>query len=99
MTQPAAREFTVRSEGIFHGIPVLPHAKKDLRAIVVGASGTSGQPLIDVLAADPERWSLVYALSRKPPSGTRQNVKHIPIDLTWETGRMAAALKANKVEA
>lgn len=93
------KHFSVYSEGIFHGLPVLPDSAKALRAIVVGASGTSGQPLVDVLTSDPQRWSHVYALSRKRPRGDSPSIKHIPVDLTWEPERLATSLKDNKVEA
>jgi hypothetical protein len=93
------KQFSVWSEGIFHGLPVLPDSAQGLRAIVVGASGTSGQPLIDVLATDQERWSHVYALSRKRPKGNTPNIKHIPTDLTWDSERLASIFKDNKVDA
>ena len=93
------KQFFVWSEGIFHGLPVFPDSAKGLRAIVVGASGTSGQPLVDVLATDRQRWSHVYALSRKRPKGDSPSIEHIPVDLTWEPERLSKSLKDNKVEA
>lgn len=92
-------QFSVWSEGIFHGLPVLPDSAKGLRAIVVGASGTSGQPLVDVLATDRQRWSRVYALSRKRPKGNSPSIQHVPVDLTLEPEHLSKILKDNKVEA
>jgi hypothetical protein len=92
------KEFVVRSEGIFHGIPTFPDSTKGLRAMIVGASGTSGQPLIDVLGANPQRWSHVYALSRKPPESSSPNIVHVPTDLSWDPEKLCEVFKKHKVQ-
>lgn len=74
----------VYSDGICHGLPVIPHNQSGLHAIVVGASGMSGQSTIDVLVQNPKRWQRVYALSRRPPivdSKNQANCEHIRTDL------------------
>ncbi|KAK5116479.1 hypothetical protein LTR62_008028 [Meristemomyces frigidus] len=60
----------VYSEGLYHDPPVLDEKHQDLKAIVVGASGMSGQSMIDLLVQSPQRWSKIYALSRPPPQIT-----------------------------
>ena len=93
---------SVRSSGIYHGLPVIDDAHKGLKAIVVGASGMSGQTMIDVLAQNPQRWEKVYALSRRAPKlseGTTSNVEHVPFDLLKEPGELAAQMNEHGVEA
>ncbi|KIV88649.1 hypothetical protein PV10_08313 [Exophiala mesophila] len=89
----------VRSEGIFRGLPVLDASLKGLRAIVVGASGQSGQPVVDVLSANTNRWEKVYALSRRPPTTGAKSVEHIPVDLLWEPEQVASILLKHEVQA
>ncbi|KAK3716889.1 hypothetical protein LTR37_006239 [Vermiconidia calcicola] len=95
---------TVRSDGIYHGLPVLDNGHQCLRAIVVGASGMSGQTMIDLLLGNPQRWEKVYAMSRRAPqidaqaSGTA-NVEHVPMDLLKEPSEMATLLTEHCVKA
>lgn len=89
----------VRSEGIFHGLPCYPDSIEGLRAMVVGASGQSGQPMIDVLSSDPQRWAKVYALSRRPPTSINgSNVEHVPTDLLWSHEKIASMLREHAVQ-
>ncbi|KAK5065316.1 hypothetical protein LTR84_001154 [Exophiala bonariae] len=99
MAHVASKTYHVRSEGIFHGLPVIDAARKSLRAIVVGASGQSGQPVVDVLSSSPDRWEKVYALSRRSPKTEAKNVEHIAVDLLWEPDRIASAMRKHKVQA
>ncbi|KAK5418631.1 hypothetical protein LTR06_002381 [Exophiala xenobiotica] len=100
MTAATSKTFLVRSEGIFHGLPVLPDDLLGQRAIVVGASGQSGQPMIDVLSSNPQRWETVYALSRRPPTTNKtSNVEHVPVDLQWGPDKISAALSKHQVQA
>lgn len=92
---------SVQSDGIYHGLPVLPKDVSGLRAIVVGASGMSGQSMINVLAKDPKRWQKVYALSRRPPKLTNRvtNVSHVSVDFLKEPREIADMLQESGVEA
>lgn len=99
MSDTASKTYQVRSEGIFHGLPVIPACLKKLRAIVVGASGQSGQPVVDVLSATPDRWEKVYALSRRPPTTKAKNVDHVAVDLLWGPEKIASVLQEHRVQA
>lgn len=89
----------VYSSGIYHGLPVIDASQQDLKAVVVGASGMSGQCMIDVLAQTPTRWSKIFALSRRPPQTKSSNVVHVPMDLLKEPEGIAQILKDNGVQA
>ncbi|RDW77885.1 hypothetical protein BP5796_05737 [Coleophoma crateriformis] len=97
MSSPKA--LTIQSKGIFHGLPTIPEPLKGLRAIVAGASGMSGQHMIQVLAQSPQRWEKVYAVSRSPPSVKAENTQHISIDLLSGSEDIATALRDNGVVA
>ena len=93
---------SVHSNGIYHGLPVIDDNHKGLRAIVVGASGMSGQTMIDVLTQSPQRWEKVYALSRRAPkfsADAKSNVEHVPFDLLKEPSELAAQMKKHGVAA
>jgi hypothetical protein len=98
----------VISRGIFHGLPTFPDKSeyKNLTAIITGANGISGQHMIRALAQFPERWSKIYALSRKPPPDYLLNklgkqyeiVKHIALDFFTKPEEMGKVLKDNGVK-
>lgn len=94
----ASKVTQIYSDGIFHGLPIFPESLSGLRAMIVGASGQSGQPLVDVLSSNPNRWEKVYALSRRPPARSSSNVEHVPVDLLWETERISSVLVEHKVQ-
>lgn len=87
---------SVSSKGIYHGLPILrtDNDSMNLNAVVVGASGMSGQSMIDVLAADPRRWKKIYALSRRPPqiAPETKNVQHVAVDFLDDHMKTAATL-------
>lgn len=91
----------VYSDGIYHGLPVFDDTITGLRAMVVGASGMSGQSMIDVLKQQPKRWEKIYALSRRPPQLDQQmsNVQHVPTDFLKEPTEIAKTLKDHHVQA
>lgn len=92
----------VYSNGIYNGLPVIDDDHKGLSAIVVGASGMSGQTMIDVLIQNPQRWQKVYALSRRSPklsADTTSNVQHVPFDLLKEPSELAAQMMEHGVKA
>ena len=90
---------TIQSKGIFHGLPTLPETSKGLRAIVAGASGMSGQHMVQILGESPERWEKVYTLSRSPPSVEATNLHHISLDLLSSPEAIATTLRDNNVMA
>lgn len=84
---------TVYSEGFFYGLPTFPlHAGKKYTAIVTGANGISGSEIVNRLAATPDRWETIYALSRRPPKSTNPRVKAIAADFLFSTPEELAAL-------
>lgn len=90
---PATTTQTVYSEGILHGLPTYPnHDGEDLTAIVTGANGISGSEIVKVLAAAPERWGTIYAMSRKPPASDEENVKGLAADFLNSTPQEIAEL-------
>ena len=60
--------------------------------VVTGANGISGSEIVNVLAAAPERWETVYAMSRRPPVGENPRVKAIAADFLNSTPEELAAL-------
>ena len=91
----------VYSDGIYHGLPVIDNNHKALSAIVVGASGMSGQSQIDVLLQSSQRWKKVFALSRRAPQIGEHNspLKHVPVDLLDDPQNTAKKLKDASVQA
>jgi nucleoside-diphosphate-sugar epimerase len=97
-----AAVYQVQDHGIYHGLPVYPPNLKNLTAIVTGANGISGHYMVRVLAENPERWSKIYCLSRRPPAipgGLPKNAEHIPLDFLKKPEDIAAVLKEHGVTA
>jgi len=92
---------TVQNKDIFHSLPTFPeHDGKKFTAIVTGANGLSGSHIVDVLAEAPERWSTIYAMSRRAPASTRSNVKNIAADfMAGNPEELAELFKAHGVTA
>ncbi|KAL9088197.1 MAG: hypothetical protein Q9165_006324 [Trypethelium subeluteriae] len=85
----------VQSRGIFHGLPVYPPEISGLTAIITGANGISGHYMLRVLSQDPQRWTKIYCLSRRPPlipGGLPPNAQHIPLDFLQDPQTIAAGL-------
>lgn len=91
----------VYSDGIYHGLPIIPENNRNLSAIVVGASGMSGQSQIDVLLQSPQRFKKVFALSRRSPQVTEKSgaLQHVPVDLLGEPADTAKKLRDGSVQA
>ncbi|KAH7346027.1 NAD dependent epimerase/dehydratase family protein-like protein [Pyrenochaeta sp. MPI-SDFR-AT-0127] len=92
----------VESKGIYYGLPVYPSSLKGLTAIITGANGISGNYMLRVLAQNPERWSKIYCLSRRPPAianGLPQNAEHIALDFLNDPEEIARVLKKKGVRA
>ena len=71
---------------------------------MVGASGMSGQQMIDNLTQHPHRWEKVYALSRRAPqlsenASSAKVVEHVPVDLLKEPSEIATLLTEHNVKA
>lgn len=93
--------YPVQQKGIYRNLPVFDPSIKGLTAIVTGANGISGFHTMRVLLQSPERWSKVYALSRRPPpkemmallpESQRARVEHIAVDFLNEPSTIAEAL-------
>lgn len=94
--------YQVQDRGIYHGLPVYDPEIKNLTAIVTGANGISGHYMVRVLAENPERWSKIYCLSRRPPAipgGLHKNAEHIPLDFLQKPEEIASVLKKHGVTA
>lgn len=53
-----------------------------------------------VLAENPKRWSNIYALSRRPPTGEwPSHVQHIAMDFLTSPGQLADQLKTHNIKA
>lgn len=90
---------TIHSNGIYHGLPDLSNASNGMTAVVTGANGISGAHMIRVLAENPERWTKIYALSRRPPSGTwPKTVEHIPLDFLSSPEEIAKVLQERSIK-
>ncbi|KAK3652638.1 hypothetical protein LTR56_002003 [Elasticomyces elasticus] len=98
---PSRTTQTVFSEGILHGLPTFPdHEGKKYSAIVTGANGISGSEIVNALAAAPERWEKIYALSRRPPTNDNPRVHGIAVDfLDSSPEEIASSLKQSGVKA
>jgi hypothetical protein len=93
---------TIKTVGIYHGLPVFPQSFERLSALVVGASGISGQHMIQVLSQSPERWTKIYALSRSAhniPTSIASLVTHVPADLLKSPEHIARKLIDGYVKA
>jgi 5,10-methylene-tetrahydrofolate dehydrogenase/methenyl tetrahydrofolate cyclohydrolase len=103
MESPGASQTNVIvTKGIFTGLPTFPPHLSGFSAIVVGASGISGQHMLHVLSQSPKRWSKIYALSRSLPhipDNADNRIIHVPVDLLKGPEEIAAALRAAQVKA
>lgn len=101
-TPEASHTEVVTTKGIFHGLPTFPLSLTGLSAVVVGATGISGQHMLHVLAQSPKRWSKIYALSRSSPhipECMAERITHVPVDLLKDPEEIAAVLKDATVKA
>jgi len=92
----------IKTVGIYHGLPTFPQSNEPFSALVVGASGISGQHMIRVLSQSPQRWTKIHALSRSPrniPATIASLVTHVPIDLLKSPEEIARKLIDGDVKA
>lgn len=101
--EPAVRTQLVRSDDIFHGLPVYDPPAQGLTAMVTGATGVSGYSMAKVLAASAN-WDKIYCLSSRPPpanffadlgSGANK-VTHLAVDFLSDPSTIAQALSVIK---
>ncbi|CAG5156869.1 uncharacterized protein ALTATR162_LOCUS4662 [Alternaria atra] len=105
---PSSLEQPLRQSGIYRNLPTFDSSVKNLKAIVCGATGISGFNTIRSLLDTPDRWSKIYAVSRKPFSKEllafftdeqRARLQHISIDLSSSGDDIAKSFKDAGVEA
>lgn len=98
----------LRQNGIYHNLPDFDPSLKGLTAIITGANGISGFYTMRALLDAPERWTKIYALSRRPPpeqmmglltTEQRSRVQHVACDFLEPGNRIAQALKGANVHA
>ena len=92
----------IQSKGIYLGLPTFPSELKNLRAIVAGANGISGQHMLRALSEEPDRWTQIYALSRRPPLDTEslgKNIKYLAVDFLSSPDAIAKILDEENVQA
>ena len=98
----------LRNKGIYHNLPSFLPDIKDLTAIVTGANGISGFATMRVLLENPERWSKVWAVSRRPPPkemmalltpDERIRIEHVAVDFLMDAEDIAKQLKDANVQA
>jgi hypothetical protein len=98
-SQNEPKIISVQSRGIYHGMPVFSDDIKGLKALILGANGISGQAMVSALSENPERWSQVYALSRKASSITDgPTVKRVLADLLEGPEAIAKVLIENNIK-
>lgn len=103
-----SERYPVQHKGIYHNLPTFDPSIKNLTAIVTGANGISGFHTMRVLLGSPERWSKVYALSRRPPpkemmallpESQRARVQHVSVDFLEDPQKIAGAMTSAGVTA
>lgn len=100
--------YPLKHRGIYHNLPTFDPSIKGLTAIVTGANGISGFHTMRVLLESPERWSKVYALSRRPPpkemmalltESQRSRVQHVAVDFLDDPQKIADAMSSANITA
>lgn len=87
----------LESNGDYVGLPTFN--QKGLTALVTGANGISGQHMLRVLARHPDRWTKIYALSRRPSQGLFKapNIEHVSLDLLSGVDNIKKTLEENNI--
>jgi len=98
----------VQTKGIFHSLPTFSPDLKGLTAIVTGANGISGFHTMRVLLESKQRWTKVWAASRRPPpeemmslltEDQRSRVQHVACDFLSKPEEIAESLKGKGITA
>ncbi|KAF2621867.1 hypothetical protein BU25DRAFT_435221 [Macroventuria anomochaeta] len=104
----SSSRYPLRQSGISRNLPFFDPSLRDLKALVIGATGISGFRTIRALLDSPERWSKVYAASRSPlskkllsllPEEQRSCIQHVFVDMTSSAEDIAQALRKADVAA
>jgi hypothetical protein len=92
---------TVRSVGIYHGLPTYPESNTDtsLTALVTGATGLSGYHMVRALASS-RRWKTIVCLGSRPPPANffadlgdgADRVEHLAVDFRTDPSEIARCL-------
>jgi nucleoside-diphosphate-sugar epimerase len=103
----SSEKYPLQNRGIYRNLPTFDPAIKNLTAIITGANGVSGFGLLRSLLESPERWTKIYAISRRPPPkemtekllrpDQRARVEHVASDFLDDPSQIAEALKAASV--
>jgi hypothetical protein len=91
---------SIHDDGIYRGLPTYDSSIRGQTAIVAGANGISGQYMLRVLAKSPQRWTKIYALSRRPPSRIdAPQIERIALDFLTGVYKIRAVLTERHVKA
>ncbi|KAK4613686.1 hypothetical protein CLAFUW4_08847 [Fulvia fulva] len=97
-----------QTKGIFRNLPTFDPSIKGKTAIVTGANGISGFHTMRVLLESPQRWTKVWAASRRPPppemmkllpEEARSRVEHVACDFLNKPEDIAKQLQEKGVKA
>jgi nucleoside-diphosphate-sugar epimerase len=104
----SSESYPVRNIGIYHSLPTFDPSIRGLTAVITGANGISGFAMLRALLDSPERWSKIYAISRRPPAkemmnllqpDQRSRVQHVACDFLDSPEDIAQVLKSSSVTA
>ncbi|KAK5103767.1 hypothetical protein LTS08_003186 [Lithohypha guttulata] len=103
-----SEKLPLRNIGIYHNLPDYDSSITDQHVIITGANGISGFGTMRALLDAPQRWTKIYALSRRPPpeqmmklltAEQRSRVQHVACDFLESGEKIAQALKDANVKA
>ncbi|KAK3672160.1 hypothetical protein LTR78_007913 [Recurvomyces mirabilis] len=98
----------LKTNGIFHSLPTFSPDVKGLTAIITGANGISGFHTMRALLDSPERWTKIWAASRRPPpkemmalltEDQRSRVVHVACDFLSSPEDICKQLQEKNVSA
>ena len=97
----------LHNAGIYRNLPSFPDTHSNYTALITGANGISGFGTLRVLLQSPQRWSRIYALSRRPPpkemmnllsEDQRSRVQHVAVDFLDAPEKIASSLQSANVK-
>ncbi|KAF2486994.1 hypothetical protein BDY17DRAFT_328568 [Neohortaea acidophila] len=103
-----SERYPLQNKGIFRNLPSFDPNIKGLTALVTGANGISGFHTMRALLESPQRWTKVWAASRRPPpeemmalltAEERSRVEHVACDFLAEPEVLARQLTDKGVTA
>lgn len=108
MSSSSSSSLPLQNKGIFHNLPTFDPTIKNKTALVTGANGISGFHTLRVLLESPERWTKVWAASRRAPppemmellpAEARSHVEHVACDFLSSPEEIAKQLRQKGVTA